>query len=174
MIDIGVARPSAQGHAMIRTDTATTSALGSRGSGPTIPQTMAARTAMPTTSGTNHDETWSASFWIGAREREASATIWTICASSVSRPTRSARIRKLPVWLTVAPVTLLPADFSTGIDSPVIIDSSTLEPPSTTTPSTGTLAPGRTRRRSPALICSSASSCSEPSASTRSAVGGAS
>ncbi len=75
MIDIGVARPNAHGHAMISTDTATTSALGSLGSGPIAAQTIAATIAMPTTAGTNHDDTRSASFWIGAREREASATM---------------------------------------------------------------------------------------------------
>ena len=49
----------------------------------------------------------------------------TICAKSVSLPTRSARMTKLPVPLTVPPVTRLPLVFSTGIGSPVIIDSST-------------------------------------------------
>ena len=49
----------------------------------------------------------------------------TICASSVSRPTRSARMTKLPVPLTVPPVTRSPGRFSTGIGSPVTIDSST-------------------------------------------------
>src|ERR1043165_2192985 len=54
----------------------------------------------------------------------------TICASSVSAPTRSARITIDPFVLTVPPVTLLPADFSTGIGSPVIIDSSIAHAPS--------------------------------------------
>jgi len=66
-------------------------------------------------------------------------------ASNVSLPTRSARMTKLPVPLTVPPVTLSPTDFSTGSGSPVIIDSSTLDRPSKTTPSTGTLSPGTTR-----------------------------
>ena len=44
------------------------------------------------TIGTNHDDTASASRWIGARDRWASLTMRTICARSVSRPTRSARI----------------------------------------------------------------------------------
>ena len=39
---------------------------------------------------------------------------------------------KLPVPLTVPPVTLSPTVFSTGSGSPVIMDSSTLERPSTT------------------------------------------
>ena len=43
----------------------------------------------------------------------------------MSLPTRSARITKLPVPLTVPPVTRSPGVFSTGIGSPVTIDSST-------------------------------------------------
>ena len=45
MIDMGVARPSAHGHAMIRTETALTSACAMRGSGPTSAQTTNASTA---------------------------------------------------------------------------------------------------------------------------------
>ena len=62
---------------------------------------------------------------MGARLRCASLTIFTICASMVSLPTRSARISSQPVPFTVAPITLSPECFSTGIDSPVTIDSST-------------------------------------------------
>ena len=72
-------------------------------------------------------------------------------ARRVSRPTFSALMTKLPVPLSVAPVTGSPGDFSTGIGSPVTIDSSTVLVPSRTTPSTGTFSPGRTRRRSPGL-----------------------
>jgi hypothetical protein len=78
------------------------------------------------TAGTNHPETTSASFWIGARLRWASATSATMRASSVSAPTFSARMTSAPVPLTVAPMTRSPAAFSTGIGSPVTIDSSTL------------------------------------------------
>jgi hypothetical protein len=42
---------------------------------------------------------------MGARLRWACATICTIWASSVSRPTLSARITKLPVWFMVPPIT---------------------------------------------------------------------
>ena len=51
--------------------------------------------------------------------------------------------------LSVAPVTGDPARLSTGSDSPVSIDSSTADAPERTTPSTGTLSPGRTRKTSP-------------------------
>src|SRR5213082_231167 len=59
---------------------------------------------------------------MGARVRCASATICTICASSVSAPTRSARIVKLPVPLIVPPVTFSPGCFSTAIPSLHLIE----------------------------------------------------
>ena len=55
-----------------------------------------------------------------------------------------------------------PALLSTGIDSPVTIDSSTAALPSTTTPSTGIFSPGRTRSTSPAWTSSSGTSSSRP------------
>ena len=88
---------------------------------------------------------------MGARVLWASPTMRTICASSVSAPTRSARITTVPVPLIVPPVTRAPVSFSTGMGSPVTIDSSTELRPSTTTPSTGIFSPGRTRSRSPTV-----------------------
>ncbi len=149
MIDIGVARPSAHGQAMISTATAATMAKVKRGSGPNTAQAMNAITAASITAGTNQPATWSASRWIGAATRWAAATIWTIWASRVSRPTLSARITKPPVWLRVPPMTFAPAALVTGMDSPVTMDSSSDERPSSSMPSTGTFSPGRTRRRSP-------------------------
>ena len=174
MIDIGVASPSAQGQAMISTATALTSAWLIAGSGPHIDQTAKVTIAVSTTAGTNHAETLSARAWIGARERCASATMRTICESIVSWPTRSAFMSKLPVPFTVAPVTFSPWTFSTGTGSPLIIDSSTEDRPSVTTPSTGTFSPGRTRKRSPGWTSSRATSSSEPSSRTIRAVFGAS
>ena len=69
--------------------------------------------------------------------------------STVSLPTLSATIRNEPVWLRVPPITASPTRFSTGIGSPVIIDSSTELPPSVRRPSTGIFSPGRTRSTSP-------------------------
>ena len=149
MIDMGVASPSAQGQAMMRTDTAATSPKEKRGSGPQIAQAMKARRATPITAGTNQPETWSASRWIGARLRCASATSWTICDSMVSRPTLRASITSAPDWFMVPPMADAPTSLVTGMDSPVTIDSSTALRPSSTAPSTGTFSPGRTRRRSP-------------------------
>ena len=112
-------------------------------------QAANASTATAITAGTNQPATRSASRWIGARERCAAATICTICASIVSRPTFSARMTKPPLRLIVPPMTLAPPSLLTGIDSPVTIDSSSVERPSISSPSTGTLSPGRTRSRSP-------------------------
>ena len=61
---------------------------------------------------------------------------------------------------------------STGTDSPVIMDSSTALDPSSTTPSTGILSPGRTRSRSPGFTSSSGMSCSEVSSLSRRAIFG--
>ena len=65
--------------------------------------------------------------------------------------------------LIVAPITSSPAFLSTGMLSPVSIDSSTAERPSTTTPSTGIFSPGRTRTRSPTSTSSTGISLSRPS-----------
>ncbi len=91
----------------------------------------------------------------------------------VSPPTRSARMTRLPFAFWVPPMRRSPACFETGSDSPVSSDSSRLECPSSTMPSTGTLSPGRTRSRSPAWTWSSGISSSLPSARRRRAVGGA-
>ena len=173
VIEIGVASPSAQGQAMISTDTADTMANVSAGSGPTVSQVTNARTDTATTVGTKIDDTRSARPWIGARERRAPATISTICASTVSAPTCVARIESVPFLLIVPPVTRSPAVFSTGTGSPVIMLSSIDERPSITSPSTATLSPGRTRNRSPATMFSSGASYSVPSGSIRRAVLGA-
>ncbi len=173
MIDIGVASPSAQGQAMISTATVLTTANVHDGSGPKKPHTSSVAIATAKTASTNQKLTLSARRCIGARERCACATSCTICASMVSEPTFSARITSAPLPFKVAPITLSPAVFSTGIGSPVSIDSSTLERPSMTTPSTGTVSPGRTRSRSPTCTCVNGMSSSVPSAAIRRAVFGA-
>ena len=62
-----------------------------------------------------------------------------------------------PLVLSVAPISLSPVRLLTGSGSPVSMDSSTALLPSTTTPSTGTFSPGRTRSRSP--TCTWARGC---------------
>ena len=60
MIDIGVARPSAQGQAMIKTATALTIAKASAGSGPKSTHAAKVATAATTTAGTNQPAVTSA------------------------------------------------------------------------------------------------------------------
>ena len=87
------------------------------------------------------------------------------CGRAACRRRRGvASTTRLPLPFSVAPVTGSPAAFSTGTGSPVSIDSSTDERPSTTVPSTGTFSPGRTRSRSPTATAASGTSSSRPSA----------
>ena len=72
-----------------------------------------------------------------------------ILASTVPAPTRVARKVRVPVVLSVPPMTRSSARLVTGRLSPVIMLSSTPEAPSTTTPSTAIVSPGRTRTMSP-------------------------
>ncbi len=163
IIDIGVANPKAQGHAIIRTETATTKAWIKAGCGPNKAQIKKAIKATRTTNGTKYPATVSVSPWIGALDLWADETMSTILANIVSPPTRSASIMSEPVPFKVPPVNLSFSDFSTAIGSPDIILSSIEDLPSRTIPSTGTLSPGRTRNRSPTRIFSMGTSRSEPS-----------
>ena len=79
----------------------------------------------------------------------ASLTIFIIWDKVVSSPTREASQRINPDWLTVAADTISPAALSTGMLSPVRVDSFTALVPSRTTPSTGMFSPGRTTKISP-------------------------
>jgi len=91
------------------------------------PQNHTAKVTKPKTRAisTNHCEALSAKSCAGALEFCASCTSLTICASAVSAPTLVARYLKLPLLLIVAPSTVSPGFFPTGIDSPVSMDSST-------------------------------------------------
>ena len=105
----------------------------------------------------------SASAWIGARERCASATMATMRASVVSAPVRSTRMSKLPVPLSVPPVTRSPAAFSTGSGSPVRSDfvdgAAAFEHDAVDRH----LVAGRTRRTSPTATSASGTSSVVPS-----------
>ena len=79
-IAVGVASPSAQGQAMIRTVMSATVEKTSAGSGPKSNHAMNAAMAMAITIGTNTPATWSAKRWIGAFVDCASSTSCTICA----------------------------------------------------------------------------------------------
>jgi len=168
MIVIGVANPNAHGQAMISTATALSTACVHEGAGPNSPQPKNVSTATDNTTSTNQYATVSAMRCMGARERCACATSCTICASMLSSPRRSARTTRLP-----APITVSPTALATGTGSPVSIDSSMEERPSTTVPSTGTFSPGRTRTRSPGCSAVMSTSSSRPSPRSTRAVFGA-
>ncbi len=72
--DIGVAKPNAQGHAIINTAMAFINPYTNAGSGPNLAQMKKVITEIITTIGTKYLEMLSANFWIGALEREASLT----------------------------------------------------------------------------------------------------
>lgn len=61
----------------------------------------------------------------------------------------------MPPRFIVPPITVLLASLGTGSDSPVSMDSSTWDDPAYTSPSAGTLAPGRTYMRHTLLCLSS-------------------
>ncbi|RIH74094.1 hypothetical protein Mhypo_03525 [Meiothermus hypogaeus] len=75
--------------------------------------------------GVNTATTRSARFWMAGLEPWAVSTSLMIWASTVSAPTAVAWKVKAPFWLRVPPMTFAPSDLSTGMGSPVIMDSST-------------------------------------------------
>ncbi len=99
--------------------------------------------------GTKKAETLSASLAIGAFESAASSTSLIIPENAVSSPTLSAFIFKYPALLIVAVKTSSPGPLSTGILSPVRVDSSRMHVPSVTVPSAGMLSPDLTAMISP-------------------------
>ena len=68
-------------------------------------------------------------------------------------------------------MTVSPTVFSTGMLSPVSADSSRPDEPSTITPSTGTLEPGRTQTMSPTCTCSMGTETVVPPRSTSAVLG---
>ncbi len=161
---VGVARPSAQGQAMTRTLTAAVIAAST--SLPVSSHAAKVTAAMTSTTGTNTAEIRSASRWIGALPVCASTTDWRIRASSVSRPIRVTSTTRRPSVFRVPPTTSSPTAFSAGRLSPVTIDSSTALAPSTTRPSVGTWAPGRTSIRIPGRRSATSTSRSPSSSRT--------
>ena len=169
MIAVGVARPSAHGHAI--TSTATILIKAWLTSPPTRYQPKNVSSASSTTAGTKILETRSTKACTGALLSCAACTSRTMFARAVSDPTLVARNLKAPCRLRVAPNTLAPTPFSAGSASPVSIDSSTEERPSTTRPSTAMLSPGRTSTISPTCTVPAGTSTSAP-ARTRRAIRG--
>ncbi len=161
---VGVARPSAQGQAMMRTATAAVNAV--LAPAPRASQVPRVARASTMTTGTKTADTRSASRWMGALPVWASVTRRAICASWVSDPTRVARMIRRPPALTVAPVTVSPGTTSTGTLSPVSSEASTAELPSMTSPSVAIFSPGRTTKWSPTASCSTGTRTSRPPRST--------
>src|SRR6266545_4323311 len=95
MIAVGVARPSAHGHAMISTAMNEVMAYVSVGCGPKKSHARNVRVAMPNTTGTKTDATWSTGRWIGAFDACASATMRTICARTEEAQASKAPIQRL-------------------------------------------------------------------------------
>ena len=161
MMATGVARPSAQGQLITNTDIPLAKAKPIVW--PVTSHAITVITAIMITAGTNTPETLSATFAMGAFVAAASLTIWIIWERVVSSPTLVASQRINPDWFRVPAETVLPATLSTGILSPVRVDSSTELFPSNTVPSTGIFSPGRTTNISPFATCSMGTILSIPS-----------
>ena len=169
MIDVGVARPMAQGQAM--TSTAMSRSSAGTKPAPAMSHTAKVIRARTMTVGTNHAATRSTTRWMGALLPCACSTMRMICDKTVSLPTLPASMVSKPWRLIVAPMTGSPACLPTGRLSPVIMLSSTDERPSTTRPSTGTFSPGRTRSTSPTTTSATGMSLSTPPRTTRAVLG---
>ena len=134
---------------MMRTDTPATSAKERDAPPPNTSQTRTVAAATAMTTGTKTAVMRSTSDWIGSFAPWAACTIATIWAKVASDPTCSTRTSSAPAPLTVPPVTRMPSVFSTGSASPVSMDSSTWDWPSSTTPSAAIFSPGRMAMISP-------------------------
>ena len=158
---IGVARPRASGQAI--TNTVIVNVTASNSVSP-ITQNHTPKVTRPITIAaiTSHCAALSAKSCAGALEFCASCTSFTIWARAESAPTLVALYWKVPLLLMVAPITVAPGPFCTGIDSPVSMDSSTSESPVSMTPSTGILPPGRMTTISPARTSAVGTSTSAP------------
>ena len=122
---VGVARPRAQGQAMMSTVTIARSPWVMPFSPSRMPQRMNESKAMPMMTGTNTAAILSTSFCTGALLPCASWTMAIIFERRVSVPTLSARNMKLPFWLIVPANTFAPGCFATGTGSPLSMLSST-------------------------------------------------
>ena len=159
MTAVGVASPSAQGHAMTSTLTAWSRAVSSVASRPKRqPRNVNAASVM--TTGTNTALTRSASCWAGGLLACARSTIAMIRANVLSSPTWVTSKVKAPTPFSVPPETEAPGSFRTLRLSPLSIDSSSHAPPSSTTPSAGTRSCAPTRTWSPTRSASAGTSTS--------------
>ena len=164
----GIARPSAWGQAITSTVIARTNASCGV---PTKVHTVAATSADPSAYQNSQPAARSARSWARVEEACASATSRWMPASAVSAPIAVIRTRRELSVATVPATTRSPTSRWTGLDSPVIIDSSTAAPPSITSPSAGTRPPGRTTTTS-STTSSAGGTTTVPSPSTFSASSG--
>ena len=144
---MGVARPRLHGQAMTTTATPVISACGT--DAPRRSHAAAVARASSRMAGTKIPVTRSARAWIRGFCSCARSTAWMIPARTVSAPTRITSNVKAPCRFIVPPITDAPGSLVTGRASPVTSASSTSDPPSTTTPSSGIRSPGTTSTRSP-------------------------
>ena len=158
---IGVARPSAHGHAMTSTARA-----GENQSAPRSHHPSPVARDSTTTAGTNHAEIRSTRRWTSALSARASRTRRTIPASAVASPTADASTTSRPDTATVPPTTGSPTSASAGTGSPVSMLRSTAERPDTTRPSAAIFSPGRTTNRAPTTSSPTGTRRSVPSSSS--------
>ena len=152
MVAAGVAMPNAQGQATSNTEMAWV--IARSGPTPAANQPRKVRAETPMTAGMKTVVARSTLCCTGSLLFWARSTRWMIPANTVSVPTAVVRTRNAPLPLTQPPTSLAPMSLMTGMISPVIKDSSTVDSPSITTPSAGIRSPGRTKKMSPTLMSS--------------------
>ena len=161
---VGVARPRAQGQAT--TKTATVHCKPVVQSPPARPQTSSVAAATASTAGTNRATTRSASRPTSVFDSWARRTSSITWANADLAAGRSTSAVSEPWRLIVPAKTSSPGCLSTGIDSPVNQDWSTLDAPETIFASRGTFSPGRMRIVSPGGTAPTATRCVWPSRKT--------
>ncbi len=112
MMAVGVARQRASGQVITTTVTANSSAVCTLA--PAASQTRKVPAPPPSATSTSQNAALSANRCPGALEFCACWTSATIWANAVSAPTLAARTRRVPLVLTVAPMTASPGDLWTG------------------------------------------------------------
>ena len=168
----GIASPRAWGQAMTRTVT-TRSTAKAGSSGRNASHATSVTAAVPNATRVNTNAARSARACARDRDDCACATSRMIPASAVRSPAPVTSTRNEPDPFTVPAMTLSRSLFSTGRDSPVIIDSFTELVPCRTIPSAGIRAPGLTSTRSPLFTSLIGTSCVS-SPTIRAAVSGSS
>ena len=164
---VGVANPSAHGHAITKTVTEINNAFGNDGSGATTSQNRNDAKPATRTAGTNLAVTRSTNRSIGARVAWARSTWRMIWARSVRSPTVTTLALQAVAMFNVPAKTASPRFFTTGMLSPVSIDSSISAAPSITFASVGTRSPGRITTVSPTSISPMSTSRTPSARSTR-------